>query len=72
MEKELAITYTNMDFQGNLDKKYTVTWRWSNKTQRPKEADYFPTSPEENMERLEDAGEPIDRGVPKCGNCGKF
>ena len=57
-----------MDFQGNLDKKFSVTWRWSDKPARPKEKDSWP-SPEENAERLQDAGEPVDRGIVKCSNC---
>ncbi|KAH8811849.1 hypothetical protein F5884DRAFT_292586 [Xylogone sp. PMI_703] len=68
VEKELAATYTNMDLQGNLDRKYTVSWRLSDKPKRPKEKDVWPT-PEENLERLSDAGEPVDRGMPKCQNC---
>lgn len=58
-----------MDLQGNLDKTYTVNWRWSALCARPKEKEAWPTSPEENMERLADGGEPVDRGIPKCGNC---
>ena len=65
MEKELALTYTNMDLQGNLDKKYTVNWRFSDKPARPKENEFWPKTPEENLERLADAGVPVDRGVPK-------
>lgn len=57
-----------VDLQGNLDKKYSVTWRWSDKAARPKEQDSWPT-PEENRERLLDAGEPVDRGIVKCSNC---
>jgi hypothetical protein len=68
-EKELALTYTNMDLQGNLDKKFTVSWRMSPNHQRPKEKDFWPASPEENIARLADAGEPVDRGIPKCSNC---
>lgn len=68
LEKELAMTYTNMDLQGNLDKTYTVSWRKSAKHARPKEKEGWPT-PEENLVRLDDAGEPVDRGVPKCSNC---
>ena len=71
-EKELAITYTNMNLQGNLDRKYTVSWRLSEKPKRPKEKEGWPATPEENMERLKDAGEPIDRGIPRCGNCEKL
>lgn len=70
LEREtLATTYTSMDLQGNLDKKYTVSFRFSNNPKRPKEADGWPTSPEENLERLADAGEPVDRGIPKCSRC---
>lgn len=69
LEKELTMTYTNMDLQGNLDRKYSVNWRWSAKALRPKEKDAWPATPEENIQRLADAGEPVDRGIPKCGNC---
>jgi hypothetical protein len=65
IEKELAVTYTNMDLQGNLDKKFTVNWRLSDKPARPKENDLWPSAPEENLERLADAGVPVDRGIPK-------
>lgn len=65
IEKEISDVFTNMDLQGNLDKKYTVTWRDAPKPKRPKEHDLWP-SPEENMVRLEDAGEPVERGIPKC------
>lgn len=69
LEKELAPTYTNMDLQGNLDKKYSVTYRKSPNHARPKEKELWPATPEENLERLRDAGEPVDRGIPKCSNC---
>lgn len=65
IEKELAVTYTNMDLQGNLDKKFTINWRFSDKPARPREAEVWPATPEENLERLADAGAPVDRGVPK-------
>ena len=69
LEKELTPTYTNMDLQGNLDRKYSVSWRKSDKHARPKEKDLWPETPEENLGRLLDAGEPVDRGIPKCNNC---
>lgn len=69
LERELAQTYTNMDLQGNLDRKYTVSYRFSDKPKRPKEAEGWPASMEENLERLGDAGEPVDRGIPLCSNC---
>ncbi len=28
-----------------------------------------PSTPEENLERLADAGEVVPRGIPKCQNC---
>src|SRR4051794_39640907 len=40
IEKELAPTYTNMDLQGNLGKKYSVSFRFSDKHQRPKEKEF--------------------------------
>ena len=69
LEKELAATFTNMDLQGNLDKKYSVTYRKSPRHARPKEKELWPETPEENLVRLMDAGEPVDRGIPKCSNC---
>jgi hypothetical protein len=69
LEKELTSTYTNMDLQGNLDRKYSVTWRKQPDWLRPKEKVLWPQTPEENLARLADAGEPIDRGIPKCSNC---
>lgn len=68
-EKELAATYTNVDLQGNLDKKFTVSYRLSANPQRPKEKIAWPSSPQENLARLEDAGEVEDRKVIKCRNC---
>lgn len=70
MEKEVLDTYTIMDLQGNLDKKFCVSYRFSDKPRRPKEKEGWPASLEENMERLKNAGEPVDRGIPKCANCG--
>ncbi|KAI1140457.1 hypothetical protein F5Y05DRAFT_318806 [Hypoxylon sp. FL0543] len=57
-----------MDLQGNLDKTYRVHLRWSNKPLRPRELQLWPT-PEQNVERLRDAGETVERGLPKCTNC---
>lgn len=72
IEKELTETFTNMDLQGNLDRQYTVSYRLSPKHQRPKEKEGWPASPEENIERLANAGEPVDRAVPKCSNCNQL
>lgn len=71
-EKEIADTLTNMDLQGNLDRKYSITWRISPTIKRPKEKASWPDTPEDNIERLKNAGEPVDRGLPKCRQCGKL
>lgn len=71
IEKELGPTYKNMDLQGNLEKTYSITWRFSDKPARPKEAEGWPT-PEENLTRLEDAGEPTDCLMTKCSNCNEL
>ncbi|ESZ94433.1 hypothetical protein SBOR_5151 [Sclerotinia borealis F-4128] len=72
MEKELTQTFTNMDLQGHLDRKYTVSWRKSSKHSRPKEKENWPATPEENLERLADAGEAVDRGIPLCSRCSEL
>lgn len=69
IEKPVMPTLTNMDLQGNLGKKYTVTYRLSPTCPRPRDRDLWPASPEENMERLADAGEVVPSYVPKCNNC---
>jgi len=69
LEKEIQETFSNMDLQGNLGKKYSVSLRKTDKHQRPKEKELWPSSLEENLARLADAGEPVNRGIPKCNNC---
>ncbi|KAF3058289.1 Zinc finger protein GIS2 [Daldinia childiae] len=68
----LLATHTHMDLQGNLDKKYRVHYRWSDKPLRPREVQQWPQSAAENLERLKDAGETVERGIPKCTNCGEI
>jgi len=65
----LAPTYTHMDLQGNLDKTYVVSLRLDPKPKRPKEAQVWPASPADNLERLMDAGITVERRIPKCSNC---
>jgi hypothetical protein len=64
-------TATNMDLQGNLNKKYTVTYRFSLLPPRPRDRQGWP-SPSENMDRLDDAGEQVPGGIPKCRNCNEM
>lgn len=68
----LAATLTNMDLQGNLGKKYTVTYRFQWNPPRPRDRELWPANVDENIERLQDAGEVVERGVPMCRNCGEL
>lgn len=68
MEKDIGDTWTNVDLQGEIGKKFAVGYYFSEKPQRPNLAAKWPASPEDNMERLADAGIPMDRGVEKCNN----
>lgn len=69
MEKEHGDTYTIVNMQGEIEKKYCVFYFTSDKPQRPAMKERWPESAEENMERLADAGIAVDRGIPKCRNC---
>ncbi|KAI6752749.1 hypothetical protein HG530_013501 [Fusarium avenaceum] len=68
-ERSLVQVFTNMDIQGNIDKKYTVSYRFVEKPDRPREIEGWPKDREEHLSRLDDAGEVVDRGVPLCMNC---
>ncbi|KAL1974959.1 hypothetical protein VTN31DRAFT_5163 [Thermomyces dupontii] len=46
-----------------------VAFYFKSKPQRASLKDRWPASPEENLERLADAGFPYDRQIPKCDNC---
>ena len=59
-----------MNLQGKLDCKYSISIQLSAEPHRKKEAGFWPKSPEENLERLKDAGVPVDRKVMKCIRCG--
>lgn len=66
---DLSVTLTNMDLQGNLDRKYTITFRFQDKPSRPREKTIWPANTEENLTRLAEGGEPVARGIPLCMNC---
>jgi len=68
----LAATMTNMDLQGNMEKKYTVTYRFQWLPPRPRDREAWPKDVAENLERLTDAGEVVPRGLPKCSNCNEL
>ena len=69
LERPLLPSYTNMDLQGNLYKKYTVSFRFSDKPSRPRETEGWPADREELLDRLQDAGEVVETGIPQCSNC---
>ncbi|GAB0135372.1 hypothetical protein EsDP_00003712 [Epichloe bromicola] len=69
-ERQLVNVFTNMDLQGNTGKKYSISYRFSEKPERPREIESWPKSREEILNRLEDAGEIVDSGQRRCHNCG--
>lgn len=69
IEKVLAVTLTNMDLQGHLGKKHTVTYRFQWNPPRPRDRELWPKGVDENIERLKDAGEVVYGGLPRCNNC---
>lgn len=71
VQKTILPTMTNMDLQGNLNKTFSVTFRFENRPARGRETGGWPKSPEENLVRLEDAGEVVQSGLPRCNNCGE-
>lgn len=72
IEKELLGAFTNMDLQGNPDKKYTISYRFSEKPCRPRERVAWPESREEILSRLDDAGDAVESGKRRCYNCDEF
>jgi hypothetical protein len=69
VERSILPTFTNMDLQGNIEKKYTVSYRFSDKPERPREIEGWPETPEEILSRLDDAGEVVNNGKSLCHNC---
>lgn len=59
-----------ISLQGKLNCKYVVGFYYSPKPQRAALRERWPASTEDNLARLEDAGLPYDRQIPKCINCG--
>lgn len=69
-KEEITSTYTLINLQGKLDQKYQIGFFFSPNPRRRNAIVGWPTSPEENLQRMKDAGLPYERGVPKCGRCG--
>ncbi|KAM3425233.1 hypothetical protein BST61_g7186 [Cercospora zeina] len=71
-EQEVPGSYTIVNFQGKKDLKYVVSFQLAAKPKRAKFAEGWPSSPEENMTRLAEAGFVMDSFVKKCSNCSEF
>lgn len=69
-KKELFSTQTLVNIQGKLNCTYEVGFYYSDKPLRKSAKEGWPESKADNLERLKDAGLPVDRGIPKCGRCG--
>lgn len=69
VERQILPTFTNMDLQGNMGKKYSVSYRFSDKPERPREIEGWPGSVDEILSRLDDAGEVVNNGKSVCHNC---
>lgn len=65
----MLVTQTLINLQGKLDCKYEVGFFYSDQPRRAILVPGWPPSAAENLERMEDAGQPMDRGVPKCSRC---
>lgn len=65
----MFMTQTLVNLQGKLDCKYEVGFFFSDQPQRPILKEVWPKSSADNVKRLEDAGTPMDRGIPKCSRC---
>jgi hypothetical protein len=68
MEKDIEPTQTLVNLQGKIGCKYAVFYFLSAKPQRSNLKKRWPQSSKENLERLENAGVPMDSGVVKCHN----
>lgn len=63
-------THTIVNLQGKIDQQYAVSIQFGPKPRRAKFAEGWPSSLEENNDRLAEAGFIMDRMVQKCSNCG--
>ncbi len=60
---------TLVDLDGQVNKKYVVTFHYSKKNRVPRLAERWPRTEEENMERLVDGGFIMDSYMVKCKRC---
>lgn len=68
--REVPKSLTIVDLVGNVDRKYVIGFYFSQKPRRVSAVETFPKTPEENLERLQNAGFLMDRMVPQCSRCG--
>ncbi|KAI9892772.1 MAG: hypothetical protein M1814_001192 [Vezdaea aestivalis] len=71
-ERELFPTQMILGFRGQLDLKYHLQFHNGPRPRRLNQLEGWPETPEDNLERLKEAGEIADRGVPLCVNCGEL
>jgi hypothetical protein len=69
LEKEIEDTQTIVDLQGRTGRKYVVGFYLGEKPRRAKATASWPKSPEENLERLKDAGLVMNAHKIKCDRC---
>ncbi|EKV07127.1 Zinc knuckle transcription factor (CnjB), putative [Penicillium digitatum PHI26] len=70
MEAEVDDVMSLIDLQGVLDRKFVIGFFFSPKASRGHLRDRWPADAEENVQRMNNAGIPYERKVPKCLNCG--
>lgn len=70
LKKEVAPAYTNVSLQGDVGKTYTLgVFARSASCPRPILMPSWPKDATENLERLEDVGIPVERGIPVSFCC---
>lgn len=62
LERGILGAFTNMELQGNTRKKYTVSYRISEKPGRARDRDGWPESKADIISRLDVEGEKVDSG----------
>ncbi|OQE96734.1 hypothetical protein PENNAL_c0001G00878 [Penicillium nalgiovense] len=72
METEVDDVMSLIDLQGVLDREYVIGFFFSPKASRGHLRDRWPADAEQNLERMNNAGIPYERKVPKCLNCGEL
>ena len=66
---EVPLSMTCVNLQGKPGCKYVINYSTTFKPRRIKHKEVWPTSPEENLERLKDTGEPLEQTIPVCHRC---